>query len=179
MVPLRVEREHRGQVNLRWEAQVILEATGLGIVVRVVEVGMVGQGVGALLQPDLGEAVKFNLRMNPWIVMIVYVIILYIFTRQTQNTTISLATPKKCGSPGFLASIRVKYFLRVIVGFMDECLVFLFMDNFAEVGCVYSTTPKPAGPLCQPSNLYSNGSSTFAYRNHMLRQTKTSASNQA
>ena len=53
MVPLlRIEGEHRGQVNLCWKAQVILQAAGLRLVVRAVEVGVVGQGVGALLQPS-------------------------------------------------------------------------------------------------------------------------------
>ena len=49
-------------------------------------------------------------------------------------------------TPGFLPSFRVKLcfsvffpvnqFLRVIVSDVDEWLVFLFMVNFAEVGCV-------------------------------------------
>ena len=53
MRPFLVEGEHRGQVDLCWEAQVVLESAGLGVVVRAVKVGVVGQGVGARLQPVL------------------------------------------------------------------------------------------------------------------------------
>ena len=71
MVPLlRIEGEHRGQVNLCWEAQVILQAAGLGLVVRAVEVGVVGQGVGALLQPGCFGWEMVGISMDKKIIII-------------------------------------------------------------------------------------------------------------
>ena len=79
-----------------------------------------------------------------------------------------------CGSPGFLASVRVKLFfsgffpvnlfLRVIVGFMDEWLVFLFMVNFAEVVCVVQLQSR-LGHLSAIKAEFN----TLPYRNHILR----------
>ena len=89
MVPLlRIEGEHRGQVNLCWEAQVILQAAGLGLVVRAVEVGVVGQGVGALLQPGwFGLGISMDKKII-WSIDTVYLWVIFLYGKNTYHESI-------------------------------------------------------------------------------------------